>query len=76
MWIGQYYRWKKGILGEDVAREKLEFFKTNPTDEQIEILDRYNNKKSTVLLLMALGLFILGILLGAMIKFESLGIKP
>ena len=72
MLIEQYYKWKNRLLTTEIWHEKIEFFKTNPTDEQIEILDRYLSRKSNLFLIGSLILFFLGLGLGLWFAVMSL----
>lgn len=72
MLIEQYYKWKNRLSTTEIWHEKIEFFKTDPTDEQIEILDRYLTRRANYSLIGALILFFLGLGLGLWYAVMSL----
>lgn len=50
--IEDYYLWKKGKLTNKISQEKLAFFNTKPTDEQIEIMNNWQRRTNAVLLML------------------------
>ena len=54
----EYYLWKKNELNRKMAKETIDFFKTNPTDEQLIALEHYD-KKILLLVILALAVYTL-----------------
>ena len=62
--LENYKKWKKNELNQKIDKEMMQFFNTNPTEEQLIILDDYT-KKIGILLFIAIGLyFLFGVILG------------
>jgi hypothetical protein len=43
-WKEKYRMWQKGVETDFIHPYRILFFKTNPTDEQIEYLDWYERR--------------------------------
>jgi hypothetical protein len=66
--ILEKYRWfQKGIVKANTTENWQNFFKTNPSEEQIMILDEIDKKNNLLWLLCVLLYFIGGLLLGWLI---------
>ena len=63
-WNNKYLLWKKQICLDEISCYRQLFFKTNPTEEQIMLLDLQEKNLEMGFYIGSLLLLILGIVLG------------
>lgn len=64
--IEDYYLWKKGKMLRRMSPEKLAFFETKPTDDQVEIMNDWQKRTNAVLLI----LLVFAVLYGGAIGYS------
>ena len=62
--LDKYVRYKQGFVETGVNILTQKFFKTNPTEEQLVLLQKMSDQSGTVYALLALMLGALGVLIG------------
>jgi len=66
--IDKYYLWENRIETRPIRRSLIEFFKTKPTFQQVELIDLYIRRKYIELILMGcMYSFLLGVFVGILI---------
>ena len=60
----EYYLWKKGELNKKMSNETLEFFRTNPSDEQLIALEKYDKKILKIVIIALLAYAGIGFMYG------------
>ena len=60
----EYYLWKKGELNKKMSKETLDFFKTEPTNEQLIALEAYDKRMLWVVIFTMVSFFAIGIMYG------------
>ena len=68
----KWIKYKRQELNENTSSELIGFFKTCPTEEQIYLLDRANEKTNLIWSAVALAYLCIGIGLGLFIQIGSL----
>jgi len=68
--LEEYHEYKKGELCETKDKNIVRFFKTNPTDEQITLIDKYKKRHEMLYTLLAVLMLMLGLLYGGMVGYE------
>lgn len=64
-WSRKYIQWKRKIKLDEISSCKQMFFKTNPTNEQLLILDNYQREMNVIMGL----IYFLGIISGIITSY-------
>lgn len=66
-WIEKYKWFERGIAMNGTSVQMQKFFQTKPTEEQLLILDDISRQEFVMSILLALVVFLEGVLFGAML---------
>lgn len=65
--VEKYRLWKRNDAVKNISQDIVDFFRTNPSEDQLVILDRVSKKDNLLFGIIALCYFALGIVLGFLI---------
>lgn len=71
-WLSKYKYFKQGIIKMNTSEETQRFFKTNPTEDQLMILDEIEKKEMWAIVLIIFLILIAGMIFGGILLYYYL----